>query len=113
MMQKLVWIRPAIGGAALLLVGVVLLADALDYQLRDRWLALVLLVPAGLVIVDAVRLLARPDRVALIIVSRLLVGVVYAAIAILLFLGMSTSVVLPSLVALLGLGAIVRAVLLR
>jgi hypothetical protein len=112
-MQMPAWIRSAIGGAVLLTLGTIVLIDDLGFQLHDRWFALILLVPAGFVIADAWRLVGRTGRIGVDAVARGLVGLVYAAIGILLFLGLETSVVLPSLVIVLGLGAIVRAVLNR
>lgn len=112
-MQIRTSIAPAVGGAFLLLIGVVLLIDAMGFELRDRWLAGLLLLPASLVLFDAVRLGLRQSRIDLLVISRLLVGIAYAAIAILLVMGLETSVVLPALVVVLGLGAIVRALLAR
>lgn len=103
----------AVGGIFLLLIGAVLMIDALGYELRDRWLALVLLLPASFALFNGMQQALRRHRVDLLVVSRLLVGVVYATIAVLLFMGLQTSVVLPALVVVLGLGAILRALFVR
>lgn len=105
------WISPLIGGPVLLLIGLAIIADELGYELPNRWIALILLLPAGAAIVDSIRLALRQGRWDLRLLARGIAGSLFAAIAILLYLRISTGVLLPILMMALGLGAILRALL--
>ncbi|MEZ2126218.1 MULTISPECIES: hypothetical protein [unclassified Sinorhizobium] len=107
------WISSIVGGSVLVLIGATMFADELGYQLPHRWMALILLVPAIAAIADSIVLGLRLRRADIPVVSRGIVGVLFGAIGILLFLRISTGVLLPILIVALGAGAIVRAFFLE
>ena len=104
---------PALGGAILLLVGAALLADQLGYVVPYRWAFLVLLVPAAAAIADAARTSAVLGWWHVQPLSRLVAGLLFAAIGMLMYLELNTGVILPTLIVCLGAGTLVRTLLSR
>lgn len=99
---------PIMGGAILTIVGCALLADQLGYILAYRWVFLVLLVPAAAAIADGVRIAAILGWRNVQAISRLIAGVLFAAIGMLMFLELNTGVILPALIITLGAATVIR-----
>jgi hypothetical protein len=96
-----------IGGAMLVLVGCALLIDRLGYPLTHRWLFLILLVPASIAIVDGLRMVRSAGWRSVQALSRLIAGILFALIGMLMFLRLDT--VLPALIMALGIVTVARA----
>jgi hypothetical protein len=97
----------------LLLVGGALLADQLGYVVPHRWAFLVLLVPAAAAIADGIRLAGALGWRNIHPISRLIAGTLFAAIGMLMFLGLNTGLILPALIMVLGAAGLARALLHR
>lgn len=117
MQRRAIWRRtvlvPIIGGAMLTAVGAALLADQLGFVLYYRWLFLILLVPAAAAIADGIRVAGLLGWRNLHAISRLIAGMLFAAIGMLMFLELNTGVILPALIVLLGAGTVARALFNR
>lgn len=95
----------------LLLVGGALLADQLGYAMPYRWMFLGLLVPAAAAIADAMRIAGSLGWRHVQPLSRLIAGMLFAAIGVLMFLELNTGIILPALIMALGGATLMRALL--
>jgi hypothetical protein len=94
----------------LLVIGFALLIDQLGYVLPYRWMFLILLVPASIAVADGVRVAKVVGWHRVQPLSRLIVGLVFALIGILVFLRMNTGLILPVLMIAIGAATAARAV---
>ncbi|MEI9900649.1 MAG: hypothetical protein WDN31_11605 [Hyphomicrobium sp.] len=78
------------------------MADELGYELPNRWLALILLVPAAFALFDGVRIALRRGRPDIQSLARGIVGILFAAIGVLLAFKINTGFLLPILIMALG-----------
>ena len=106
------WIARPLGGLVLVLIGAVMVADQLGYDLPHRWIALILLLPAGVALVDSIRHASVERRWDIPLLARGIAAALFGAIGILLFLGIGTGLLLPILIMALGAGAILRVLFL-
>lgn len=104
---------PIIGGAILTLIGSALLADQLGYVLPYRWVFLLLLVPAAAALADGIRTAGAFGWRNVHAMARIIAGVLFAAIGMLMFFELNTGVILPALIMILGAGTVARAFLNR
>lgn len=104
---------PSIGGVTLTVIGMALLADQLGYALPHRWMFLLLLAPAAAALADGVRVAGMFGWRNVHALSRIIAGILFAAIGMLMFLKLNTGVILPALIMMLGGATIVRALLNR
>ncbi len=103
------WIIRLIGGPVLVLIGAAMFADELGYELPDRWVALVLLLPAGVALAGSIRHASRQGRWNTHLLARAIAAILFGAIGVLLYLRTGTGLLLPTLIMALGVGAILRA----
>lgn len=100
---------PIIGGATLTLIGSALLADQLGYAMPYRGVFLLLLVPAAAAIADGIKTAGVLGWRNVHAMARLIAGVLFAAIGMLMFFELDTGIILPALIMTLGAGTMVRA----
>jgi hypothetical protein len=107
------WLISAIGGLCLIGLGAALALDQLGYVLPYRWLFLILLIPAVGMILDSFRLAKNFGWRDIRPLSRLITGVIFVLISVLMSLRLNTGLIFPVLIVALGAATLVRAVLGR
>ncbi len=103
------WVASVVGGVMLVLIGSAVLMDQLGYLLPYRWVFLILLIPASSAIVDGLRIARIAGWQSIQALSRLIAGILFALIGMLMFLRLNTGLILPALIMALGVGTIARA----
>ncbi len=107
------WFLRVIGGGVLLALGAALLVDQLGYRMPYRWAFLIILLPAAVAIVGGLRGALADGWRNLRSLSRIITGLLFAAIGTFLALGINTGIILPVLIIGLGLGSTAFALLDR
>jgi hypothetical protein len=107
------WLITAFGGCVLIAMGSALMIDQLGYPLPYRWAFLILLLPAASAIWDGFRIARLLGWHSIQPLSRLIAGVVFALVGVLLSLRLNTGLILPALTVALGATTVVRAILGR
>ena len=104
------WLISVFGGLVLFGVGIALALDQLGYALPYRGFFMILLVPASTAMLDSARLARIVGWLNIQTLSRLIAGVVFALIGVLMSLRLNTGLILPALIIALGVATMVRAV---
>lgn len=103
-----IWGGAPVGGLILLVIGGVLLANQMGYNVPDRWWAALLLIPAGGALVSAVRFWREDSRMSARVVGSLAGGVIFLILACAFFFGINWSIFWPLLLMLVGAGLMAR-----
>jgi hypothetical protein len=103
-------VATALGGCFLVILGTILALDQLGYTVPYRWLFLALLAPASSAIVDSFRVARVIGWRHVLPISRLVSGIIFGLIGILMSLRLNTGLILPALIVALGVVTVVRAV---
>ncbi len=101
------WAGPAVGGLILIFIGVALFAGEFGVSLPDNWWALLLLIPAVSLGLAATRSSADGDSNARRIGSAI-GALIFTVLAFSIFGGIDAGLLWPTLLVLLGIGAIVQ-----
>ena len=102
------WRGPGLGGAVLLIIGVLLLMQNFGYHLPDRWWAAFLLIPAVGAFVGASRIYRAEGRLGREGTAAMVAGFVFTAAATAIYSGIGWGIFWPAILIVIGAGILLR-----